>query len=168
MPQKLKVCWEFTWEINYYVYIKFFIVLYLVRTVDALIVPVFRSSCSQLFFKIDVQKFFATFTGKHLCWSLFLKNPTQVFTEIVCEIFRNRFFIEHFWCLLLKKCFITIHSTENTSNREEILNGKLHFLCNKASIIFWAYLYFIKIICRVWDRYRISSNKHRPQIIAAL
>ena len=92
--------------------------------------------------------------------SLF-KNPTQVFTEIVFEIFRNRFFIEHFWWLLLKKCFITIHSTENTSNREEILNGKLHFLCNKASIIFWAYLYFIKIICRVWDRYRISSNKRR-------
>ena len=89
--------------------------------------------------------------------SLF-KNPTQVFTEIVFEIFRNRFFIEHFWWLLLKKCFITIHSTENTSNREEILNGKLHFLCNKASIIFWAYLYFIKIICRVWDRYRISSK----------
>ena len=31
-----------------------------------------RSSHSQLFFKIGVMKNFATFTGKHLCWNLFL------------------------------------------------------------------------------------------------
>ena len=34
----------------------------------------FRSSCSQMFFKIDFLKNFAKFTGKHLCWSLFLIN----------------------------------------------------------------------------------------------
>ena len=32
----------------------------------------FRSSRSQTFFKIGVLKNFANFTGKHLCWSLFL------------------------------------------------------------------------------------------------
>ena len=32
-----------------------------------------RSSCSQMIFKIGVFKNFATFTGKHLCWSLFHK-----------------------------------------------------------------------------------------------
>ena len=32
----------------------------------------FRSSRSQLFFKIGVPKNFANFTGKHPCWSLFL------------------------------------------------------------------------------------------------
>ena len=31
-----------------------------------------RSSRSQMFFKIGVLKKFAMFTGKHLCWSLFL------------------------------------------------------------------------------------------------
>ena len=31
-----------------------------------------RSSRSQMFFKIDVIKNFVNFTGKHLCWSLFL------------------------------------------------------------------------------------------------
>ena len=32
----------------------------------------YRSSRSQMFFKIGVLKNFAMFTGKHLCWSLFL------------------------------------------------------------------------------------------------
>ena len=31
-----------------------------------------RNSCSQMFLKIGVLKNFANFTGKHLCWSLFL------------------------------------------------------------------------------------------------
>ena len=31
-----------------------------------------RNSRSQLFFKIDVLKNFAIFTGKHLSWNLFL------------------------------------------------------------------------------------------------
>ena len=30
------------------------------------------NSCSQMFFKIDVLKNFGNFTGKQLCWSLFL------------------------------------------------------------------------------------------------
>ena len=31
----------------------------------------YRSSCSQIFFKLVVLKNFANFTRKHLCWSLF-------------------------------------------------------------------------------------------------
>ena len=31
----------------------------------------FRSSRLQMFFKIGRLKYFANFTGKHLCWSLF-------------------------------------------------------------------------------------------------
>ena len=63
-----------------------------------------RSSRLQMFFKIGVFKSFANFTGKHLCWSLFLKNvpaeglqlhkkknPTQVSSRGVCEIFKNTF-----------------------------------------------------------------------------
>ena len=33
---------------------------------------IIRSSCSQMFLKIGVLKQFAIFTGKNLCWSLFL------------------------------------------------------------------------------------------------
>ena len=64
-----------------------------------------RSSGLQMFFKIGALKSFANFTGKHLCWSLFLKTlqtcrlatllkktPTQVFFCKVCEIFKNLFF----------------------------------------------------------------------------
>ena len=64
-----------------------------------------RSSCSQVFFKIDVLESFEIFTGKHLCWSLFLiklhaqkgcnfikKRPQHMFSCEYCEIFKNSFF----------------------------------------------------------------------------
>ena len=35
-------------------------------------ITAFRRSRSQMFYKIDVLKDFAKFTGKHLYWSLFL------------------------------------------------------------------------------------------------
>ena len=35
-------------------------------------IPLGRSIRPQMFFKIGVLKIFANFTGKHLCWSLFL------------------------------------------------------------------------------------------------
>ena len=60
-----------------------------------------------MFSKIGAQNSFANFTGKHFCWSLFLKNlqteafllywkktPTQVFfreVREVCKIFRKTF-----------------------------------------------------------------------------
>ena len=67
-----------------------------------------------MFFKIDTLKSFGNFTGKHLSWSLFLKNllaeglqlyqknpsNTGVFRE-VCEIFKSTFFTEPLWWLLL-------------------------------------------------------------------
>ena len=40
-----------------------------------------------------VIKNFAIFTGKHLCWSLFLKEtPIKVFSCEYCEIFKNTYF----------------------------------------------------------------------------
>ena len=58
-----------------------------------------RRSRFQMFFKISALKNFANFTGKQLCWSLFLiklqlqlyqkEAPTQVF---FCEIFKKTFF----------------------------------------------------------------------------
>ena len=76
-----------------------------------------RSSPSHMFFKIGVLKNFANFTGKHLCWSLFLielqvwrpywkQTPTLVFSGEICETLKNIYFTEHLrwlllWCFLL-------------------------------------------------------------------
>ena len=73
-----------------------------------------KSSRSQMFFEIGCFKNFAIFTGKHLCWGLFLIK-LQAFrlatfskrdsnTVVFCgyfEIFKNSFFIENLWWLLL-------------------------------------------------------------------
>ena len=85
----------------------------LYQVTDALNYYLFRSSHSQMFFKIDVLKNFANFTGKHLCWSLFsiqlqalrsaplLKRDfnmldsnvmTYMFSCEICEIFKITFF----------------------------------------------------------------------------
>ena len=40
---------------------------------EAKLYRIYRSSFSQMFFKIGVLKNFAIYTGKHLCWSLFNK-----------------------------------------------------------------------------------------------
>ena len=61
-----------------------------------------------LLFKIGVLKNYAVFTGKHMCWSLFLikfqaftfTTPTQVFSSEYCENFKNSFFTEHLRWLL--------------------------------------------------------------------
>ena len=52
-----------------------------------------RSSHSKPFFKTGVLKHFAIFTGKHLCWSLFIINetPTHVFSCEYYEIFKSSF-----------------------------------------------------------------------------
>ena len=47
-----------------------------------------RSRRSQMFFKIIVLKCFATFTGKRLCWNLFL---IKLFCCEYCEILKNNF-----------------------------------------------------------------------------
>ena len=68
-----------------------------------------------MFFKIDSLKSFAIFTGKHLCWGLFLiklqtfrpatflkRDSNTGVSCAYCEIFKNSFFIEILWWLLLK------------------------------------------------------------------
>ena len=58
----------------------------------------YRSSHSQMFFKMDVLKNFIMFTGKHLCWSLFLVK-LQAWRHFA-EFLRIAIFIEHLWWLL--------------------------------------------------------------------
>ena len=56
------------------------------------------------FCKKGVLKNFAKFTGKHLCQSKNLvkkETLTQVFSCEFFKVFKNTFFIEHLWWLLL-------------------------------------------------------------------
>ena len=60
----------------------------------------FRIGRSQMFFKIGVLKNFASLTGWHLCWSLFLLKlqlhykevPTQLFSSEIWEILEEYLF----------------------------------------------------------------------------
>ena len=62
-----------------------------------------QSSHRRCSVKKAVLKNFTNFTGKPLCWSLFLINfqafrratPAQVFSCEICEIFKNTYFKEH-------------------------------------------------------------------------
>ena len=69
-----------------------------------------RSSRWRCSVKQGVLKNFPNFTGKNLCWSLFLikllfwgpatllkKTPTQVVSCKVCKLFKNNYFEEHLW-----------------------------------------------------------------------
>ena len=84
--------WHFSWQIQATV----------VKGVFSILSNIYRSSCLQIFFRIGALKNFAIFTGKQLCWRLFLKEtPAKVFSCEFCEIVRNSVFIEYLWWLLL-------------------------------------------------------------------
>ena len=70
---------------------------------------------SQMFFTTGAYKYFAIFTGKHLCWSLFNKvtgmkacifikkdTPTQVLSYDHCKIFKNSLFMDRLFMILLR------------------------------------------------------------------
>ena len=74
-----------------------------------------RSSHWSCSVKIGVLKYFANFTGKHLCWSLFLTessglqlfkkvSPAQVFSFGICENFKNTYFEENLWTTASETC----------------------------------------------------------------
>ena len=62
-----------------------------------------RSSRARMFFKIGVLKNFANYTGKHLCWSLFLLNSNL---SNIVEFLRKCLFTEH-----LRRLLLSLNST---------------------------------------------------------
>ena len=55
----------------------------------------FKSSFSQMFFKIGTLANFTIFTGKYV-WCIYQKeNPNQVFSCKYCKTFKNIYFEEH-------------------------------------------------------------------------
>ena len=66
-----------------------------------------RSSCYQMFFKVDVLKIFGTFTRKYLCWSLFLIK-LQAWRTIIKKKLQHRCFPVKF-AKFIKTPFLTEH-----------------------------------------------------------
>ena len=63
-----------------------------------------RSSYPRCFVKKNVLKYLTNFTGRHLCWILFLiiltllywkANLTQTFYCKICEVFNDTYYEEH-------------------------------------------------------------------------
>ena len=72
----------------------------------------FFQQMKQMFFKLGVLKNFPNFTGKQLCWNLFLRKfltnfiqdtPTQVFSCGIWKNVKNTFSAEHPQLLFLSK-----------------------------------------------------------------
>ena len=67
-----------------------------------------RSSRTQMFFKTSVLKRFANFTGKHLRWSLFLKNLQAEGLQLHKKRLQHRCFLLKF-AKFLTTPFLTEH-----------------------------------------------------------
>ena len=67
-----------------------------------------RNNRSQMFFKVSVLNNFATFIGKHLCWSLFKVKLQAPWLETLLKRDPTQaFFLEYFlWLLLLNTFYV--------------------------------------------------------------
>ena len=112
-----------------------------------------RSSCLQIFFKIGGLENFAIFTGKHLCWSLFLIKfqPWSLLNKVpglkacnfikerlhhrcfpvnIAKLLRKVFFIEHLrWLLLVQECHCSVFVT----NFHFFVWNIFNFFCPRTS-----------------------------------
>ena len=117
---------------------------------------IIRSSRSQMLLKIGVLKKFTTFTGKHLCWILFLikllalmpatlfkrVSQTGFFLYVHCENFKHTFFYTTplVAAFLLSYCF-----SQRTLSCTSVINLTFSFVRNMAlifSLTYFLYLLF--------------------------
>ena len=75
-----------------------------------------------MFFIIGVLRNFANFTGKLVCWSLFLINTRQVFSSEICEISKSNFFYS-----------TPLLAAPDKGNQVHLQNS-MKFYCNVVSI----------------------------------
>ena len=93
---------------------------------------------SQMFFKIGVLKNFAIFTGKYLCWSLFLTKLQgfRCFPVNIAKIFKSSFFIEHLRCLLLQMFCFTLYFQKDVAEYIVVLHCIVVSFWNLKSLLF--------------------------------
>ena len=107
---------------------------------------IFRNSRSQIFFKIDVLKNFANFTGKQLCWGLSLitmaynwikKSPKhRCFPGKFAKFLRTLFLKKPLWWLLLilRESFENIEKIIRDQPTSGIAHLRLKSMFNKPQI----------------------------------
>ena len=95
-------------------------------------------SSSQMFFKIGALKNFAIFTGKYLCWSLFLTKLQgfRCFPVNIAKIFKSSFFIEHLRCLLLQIFCFTLYFQKDVAEYIVVLHCIVVSFWNLKSLLF--------------------------------
>ena len=95
-------------------------------------------SSSQMFFKIGALKNFAIFTGKYLCWSLFLTKLQgfRCFPVNIAKIFKSSFFIEHLRCLLLQMFCFTLYFQKDVAEYIVVLHCIVVSFWNLKSLLF--------------------------------
>ena len=128
----------------------------------------FRNSHSQMFFKVGVLKNFANFTGKHLCWSLFLISlqdfrPAcnfikkrllhRCFPVKFGKFLRTPIFTEHLQWLLLY--FVKLE----TEFREVIHSWQINEITCMHKRIFSSYNLFIGVFFRFSTNWTKTSVK---------
>ena len=97
----------YSWSKNKHVPYKVYLSRHMIKFCQVLKFKLQKQS-SSVFYKKGALRNFAKFTGKHLCWNIFLnkipdlrpvtlliKIPTQVFFYKFYEIFKKTFFTKH-------------------------------------------------------------------------
>ena len=117
---------------------------------------------SKIFFKIVVLKNFAIFTGKYLCWSLFiiklqawspvtlLKRVQQMrFPVNIAKFLRTSFLQNTSWRLLLNVTFVKIKA-----------NSQFKILCSCFIPSIYSIFYSLEIWYKRRVTYSLSQNIH--------
>ena len=109
-----------------------------------------RSSHRRCSMKTAVLKNFAIFTGKYLCWSLFLitfqalvlqsykkEIPTQVFSCEYCETFKNTYFEEHLRTAASLPLYVSVHHKWNKLTTLTLNIQRWYFTRVASFLILW-------------------------------
>ena len=117
----------------------------------------YRSSYRTGSAKKGVLKNFANYTGKQLCWSLFLikLQALGLFSGEICRIFKNTYFEEHLQTTASvtiksqKLSVVNIKSCVKFSSRKEFLTLVIKNYARANIKIFWPCPILLNILLRV-------------------
>ena len=104
-----------------------------------------RRSRSQMFFKTDVLKNFANFTGKHLFWGLFSIKLQALFNKVsseISQIFKNTFFYRTSFVKILQSFHFNIFGINHRGFRKMSIkkNNKQPWLFKRLSFLLFIFL----------------------------
>ena len=95
---------------------------------------IFRTSHGNLFYEKGILEYFATLTGKHLCWSLFLNNKLEIGLGISMSCSFGFGILMRSYMRLHDLVFIFIKRTEKITHFNHIVKEYFNYsnLCNSC------------------------------------